>query len=53
MSDLKERLIGIAQVRGWDGADPAATKAIYAAVGRKVVKIDRRDGAGGTVRIAE
>lgn len=53
MNDVKEQLGSTAKARGWDGAAELGTKIIYAAVGKRVVTIDRRGGAGGKVRFAE
>lgn len=39
---LKESLATVARVRGWDQS--LATKTIYAAVGKRAVRIDKRAG---------
>jgi len=46
---IKETLGSTARARGWEGGEDMATKIIYTAVGKRVVKIDRRGGSGGKV----
>ncbi|WVQ71989.1 hypothetical protein IAR50_001533 [Cryptococcus sp. DSM 104548] len=53
MNEIKEVLQSIAQARGWGGAGQLGTKVIYAAVGKRAVKIDRKGGGAGRVRFAE
>ena len=49
MQAIKETLGSTARARGWEGGQDIATKIIYMAVGKRVVKIDRRGGSGGKV----
>lgn len=53
MPEAKSGLGAVCRARGWDGAEDLASKTIYAAVGRRAVRIDRRGGGGGKVRFAE
>ncbi|OCF57571.1 hypothetical protein L486_05030 [Kwoniella mangroviensis CBS 10435] len=48
MNELKEHLGSIAKARNFDGASSNATKIIYAAVGKRMVRIDRK---GGMVKV--
>ncbi|WVF67555.1 hypothetical protein IAT40_002312 [Kwoniella sp. CBS 6097] len=52
MNELKEALGSVAKERGFEGASGLGTKMIYAAVGKRVVKIERGKG-GSRVRFAE
>lgn len=49
MPVLKAELATTARVRGW--SEDAAQRTIYAGVGRKAWKIDRRAGGGGMVHL--
>lgn len=53
MNEVKEFLGNVAKERGWDGAGGLGTKVIYAAVGKRVVKIERKGGGAGRVRFAD
>ncbi|WVN86329.1 uncharacterized protein L203_101492 [Cryptococcus depauperatus CBS 7841] len=53
MNDMKEKLNGIALARGWTGTAQMATKVIYAAVGKRVVTIDRKGGGLGRVKFTQ
>ncbi|OWT38149.1 hypothetical protein C362_04015 [Cryptococcus neoformans Bt1] len=53
MNEVKESLGNVAKERGWDGAGGLGTKVIYAAVGKRVVKIERKGGGAGRVRFAD
>ncbi|RXK42411.1 hypothetical protein M231_00401 [Tremella mesenterica] len=53
MNDVKDRLAAVVKARGWDDAAGQATKVVYAAVGRRTVKIDRRGGGGGRIKFAD
>ncbi|WWD19191.1 hypothetical protein CI109_103649 [Kwoniella shandongensis] len=53
MNEVKETLGSVAKARGWDGAGGLATKVIYAAVGKRTVRIDRKGGGSGRVKFAE
>ncbi|WVQ95073.1 hypothetical protein IAU59_002166 [Kwoniella sp. CBS 9459] len=46
MNELKEALGSVAKARGFEGAGGLGTKMIYAAVGKRVIKIER--GRGGS-----
>ncbi|WWC63424.1 uncharacterized protein I303_106026 [Kwoniella dejecticola CBS 10117] len=46
MTDLKEQLTSIAKARQFDGANTVGTKMIYAAVGKRAIRIDRKGGSG-------
>ncbi|WWD02259.1 hypothetical protein V865_000297 [Kwoniella europaea PYCC6329] len=48
MNELKEHLGSIAKARNFDGASSNSTKIIYAAVGKRMVRIDRK---GGMVKV--
>ncbi|WVQ68389.1 uncharacterized protein L199_006597 [Kwoniella botswanensis] len=48
MNELKEHLASIAKARNFDGASSNSTKIIYAAVGKRMVRIDRK---GGMVKV--
>lgn len=50
MPVLKAELATTARVRGW--SEDAAQRTIYAGVGRRAWKIDRRAGGGGKVHFA-
>ncbi|WRT68533.1 uncharacterized protein IL334_005510 [Kwoniella shivajii] len=52
MNELKESLTSIAKARKFDGASGLGTKVIYAAVGKRTVKIERKGGSG-RVRFAD
>ncbi|EIW68286.1 hypothetical protein TREMEDRAFT_57270 [Tremella mesenterica DSM 1558] len=53
MNDVKDRLAAVVKARGWEDAAGQATKVVYAAVGRRTVKIDRRGGGGGRIKFAD
>lgn len=53
MNEIKESLGSVAKEKGWDGAGGLGTKIIYAAVGKRVVKIERKGGGAGRVRFAD
>ncbi|KAL0247230.1 hypothetical protein I308_104265 [Cryptococcus tetragattii IND107] len=53
MNEIKESLGNVAKEKGWDGAGGLGTKVIYAAVGKRVVKIERKGGGAGRVRFAD
>ncbi|KAK8854665.1 hypothetical protein IAR55_003404 [Kwoniella newhampshirensis] len=53
MNEMKESLGSVAKARGWDGAGGLATKVIYAAVGKRTIRIDRKGGGSGKVSFAE
>ena len=57
MNEVKEGLAAMIKARGWEatseGAEGLGTKVIYAVVGKKVVRIDRRGGVSGRLRFAE
>ncbi|WWC93458.1 hypothetical protein V866_000292 [Kwoniella sp. B9012] len=48
MNELKEHLGSIAKARNFDGASSNSTKIIYAAVGKRMIRIDRK---GGMVKV--
>ncbi|WWC90487.1 uncharacterized protein L201_005423 [Kwoniella dendrophila CBS 6074] len=48
MNELKEHLNSVAKVRNFDNSSGLGTKIIYAAVGKRIIKIDRK---GGNVKI--
>ena len=50
MPDLKKYLDDVSKGKGWEGR--AGTTAFYAAVAKKLIKIDRKGPVkGGTVRL--
>lgn len=52
MQASKDTLGSIVKARGWTFEDDFITKTIYAGVGKRVVKIDRKGGFGGRVFFA-
>lgn len=48
MTEVKENLSAIAKARGWEsgGGGEMVTKVVYAAAGKRVVKIERKAGVG-------
>ena len=57
MNEVKERIASMIRARGWEmdlaAAEGLSNRTIYGAMGKKVVRIDRRGGGMGRVRFAE
>lgn len=53
MIEVKENLASVSRARGWDGAEGLTNKVIFTAVGKKIIRIDRRGKPGGSLRFAE
>jgi hypothetical protein len=56
MNETKERIAAMIRARGWEteleAAEALSNRTIYGAMGKKVVRIDRRGGGMGRVRFA-
>jgi hypothetical protein len=53
MTETKLALAAVTKARGWDASENMATKLVYEAVAKRVVKINRKGGGGGRVTFAE
>jgi len=57
MNEAKESIAAMVRARGWEtdleAAEGMSNRTIYGAMGKKVIRIDRRGGGMGRVRFAE